>query len=455
MGVKTVQASSGLIDAADFTALAARERLLGGALSAVDLTTACLRRIAAHEDRIHAWACLDEEYALKQAAALDDYRRSGRPVGALHGLPVGIKDIIDTRDFPTENGNALDAGRRPEKDAAIVARLRAAGAVILGKTVTAECAYLAPGKTRNPHNPEHTPGGSSSGSAAAVASGMAPLAIGTQTGGSVIRPAAFCGVVGFKPSFGLIPRNGVLRTSRRLDTVGTFARTVEDAGLLADVLAGHDPVDLDTIPAAAPRILDTLLADPPVAPQLAFVKTSAWTEIDADCAEGFGELTETLGDRCDEVELPGIFAEGATAHRRIMLAEIAHNLRHYRARGAERLAGETLTAIEDGRLITATEYLAALDWRETLYAGLEAIFERYDAIVTPSAPGEAPMGLENTGSAVFNVLWSLLGVPTVSLPLLTGANGLPVGVQLVGRRDNDGRLLRTARWLVDTLAAVD
>ena len=327
--------------------------------------------------------------------------------------------------------------------------------MILGKTVTAECAYLAPGKTRNPHNPEHTPGGSSSGSAAAVASGMAPLAIGTQTGGSVIRPAAFCGVVGFKPSFGLIPRNGVLRTSRRLDTVGTFARTVEDAGLLADVLAGHDPVDLDTIPAAAPRILDTLLADPPVAPQLAFVKTSAWTEIDADCAEGFGELTETLGDRCDEVELPGIFAEGATAHRRIMLAEIAHNLRHYRARGAERLAGETLAAIEDGRLVTATEYLAALDWRETLYAGLEAIFERYDAIVTPSAPGEAPMGLENTGSAVFNVLWSLLGVPTVSLPLLTGANGLPVGVQLVGRRDNDGRLLRTARWLVDTLAAVD
>jgi Asp-tRNA(Asn)/Glu-tRNA(Gln) amidotransferase A subunit family amidase len=443
----------GTADPADLGALAAREQIGAGALRGVELTSACLRRIRAQEDKVQAWACLDERLAMEQAEQLDAYRRSGLPLGPLHGLPVGIKDIIDTGDMPTENGNALDAGRQPEADAWLVARLRSAGAVILGKTVTTECAYLAPGKTRNPHNPAHSPGGSSSGSAAAVASGMVPLAVGTQTGGSVIRPASYCGVVGFKPTFGLIPRTGVLLTSRQLDTVGTFGRTIEDAALLADVLAGHDPADPDTALSAPPKILDTALTDPPVTPQLAFIKTPAWSGIETDCAAGFAELVEALGDHCDEVELPKIFAEGSSAHRRIMLAEIAHNLRRYYDRGAKRLAEETREAIEEGRTILADDYLAARDWREALYAGLDEIFERYDAIVTPAAAGEAPAGLESTGSAAFNVLWSLLGVPAVTLPLLAGANGMPIGVQMVGRRNNDGRLLRTARWLVNSLQA--
>lgn len=438
-------------DPAAMSALAAREQIAAGALRAVELATACLRRVETLDAEVRAWAFLDGRMALDQAGRLDAYRRSGRPLGPLHGLPVGVKDIIDTKDMPTENGNTLDAGRRPEQDAWLVGRLRAAGALILGKTVTTECAYLAPGKTRNPHNIGHTPGGSSSGSAAAVASGMVPLAIGTQTGGSVIRPASYCGVVGFKPTFGLIPRTGVLRTSGRLDTVGVFGRTIEDTALLADVLAGHDPADPETAPAAPPAILDSTLTEPPVTPQLAFVKTPAWADIDADCAQGFAELVEALGDRCDEVALPEIFAEGATAHRRIMLAEIAHNLRHYYERGGERLATETRSAIEEGRLLGAVDYLAAQGWRDALYAGLDEVFERYDAIVTPAAPGEAPQGLQSTGSAVFNSLWSLLGVPAVTLPLLTGATGMPIGVQLVGRRNNDGRLLRTARWLVSTL----
>ena len=191
----------------------------------------------------------------------------------------------------------------------------------------------------------------------------------------------------------------------------------------------------------------------PVTPQLAFIKTPSWSGIEPDCAAGFAELVEALGDHCDEVDLPAIFAEGAIAHRRIMLTEIAHNLRHYYERGAERLAQETRAAIEEGRSIKAIDYLAALDWRDALYAGLEEIFERYDAIVTPAAPGEAPAGLQSTGSAAFNVLWSLTGVPAVTLPLLTGANGLPVGVQLIGQRSGDGRLMRTARWLVGALAA--
>ncbi|MGF1546257.1 MAG: amidase [Thiotrichales bacterium] len=440
-------------EATPLNALAAHERLTAGALSADELTRACLHRITALEPAVQAWTAIDEPLALARAESLDTYRRGGRPVGPLHGLPVGLKDIIDTADLPTENGNALDAGRRPTEDAWIVARLRAAGAIILGKTVSTECAYLAPAKTRNPHHPEHTPGGSSSGSAAAVASGMVPFAIGTQTGGSVIRPASFCGVVGFKPSFGLIPRTGILRTSRRLDTVGVFAHTIEDAALLADTLIGHDPDDPDSAAMAAPRLLDISRTDPPVTPQFAFIKTPAWSMIEPDAAAGFGELLEALGDRCDSVDLPPAFAEGAAAHRRIMLADIAYNLRHYYTRGATVLAAQTRAAIEEGQTVTATEYLTALDWREVLYAGLEEIFERYDAILTPAAPGEAPHGLASTGSAAFNVLWSLTGVPAITLPLLSGANGLPIGVQLIGRRHNDARLLRTARWLINALGA--
>ncbi len=440
-------------DPADLSALAAREQIAGGALRAAELTGACLKRIAEREQTVHAWTYIDEDLAMEEAQRLDALRQTGQPLGPLHGLPVGIKDIIDTRGMPTENGNALDAGRQPEQDACIVSRLRAAGALVMGKTVTTECAYLAPAKTRNPHHPEHTPGGSSSGSAAAVASGMVPLAIGTQTGGSVIRPASYCGVVGFKPTFGLIPRSGVLRTSRWLDTVGTFGRTIEDAALLADVLAGYDVADPDTQPTAPPRILDTALSDPPVAPQLAFVKTPAWAGIEPDCAQGFSELCDALGEHCDGFDLPDIYAEGALAQRRLHLAEFAYNLRRYYAQGADRLAAETRAAIEEGRAIAAADYLAALDWRQTLYAGLEEIFTRYDAIITPATTGEAPSGLGSTGSAAFNVLWTLTGVPAVTLPLLSGANGLPIGVQLVGRRHNDGRLMRTARWLVNTLAS--
>ena len=442
-----------MADPADLSAYAAREQIAGGALRTVELAGACLRRTAEREETVQAWTSIDEGLVMDQAQRLDAFRQTGHPLGPLHGLPVGIKDIVDTQDMPTENGNALDAGRQPEQDAWIVSRLRAAGALIMGKTVTTECAYLAPAKTRNPHDPGHTPGGSSSGSAAAVASGMVPLAIGTQTGGSVIRPASYCGVVGFKPTFGHIPRSGVLRTSRWLDTIGTFGRTVEDAAMLADVLAGYDAADPDTQPIAAPRILDTALSDPPVPPQLAFVKTPAWADIDADCAQGFEELCDALGERCDTFDLPGIYAEGALAQRRLHLAEFAHNLRHYYARGADQLAEETRAAIEEGREIASGDYLAALDWRDTLYTGLEEIFARYDAIITPATSGEAPAGLGSTGSAAFNVLWTLTGVPAVTLPLLSGANGLPIGVQLVGRRNNDGRLMRTARWLLNTLAS--
>src|SRR5574341_2361221 len=272
-------------------------------LTSEELVGACLERIREREPAVQAWAFLDEQHALAQARAADETRREGQPVGPLHGIPIGVKDIIDTADMPTENGTTLHAGRMPRDDAAVVARLRAAGAVILGKTVTTECAYFHPGKTRNPHNPEHTPGGSSGGSAAAGAAGMVPLALGSQTNGSTIRPAAFCGVLGFKPTHGLIPRHGILKLSRTLDHVGLFARTIEDIALLLEQLQGYDERDPDTRPRARIPFQQLASEGPPREPMLAFIKTPHWQRADADTKEAYGELVEVLGAQVEEVEL--------------------------------------------------------------------------------------------------------------------------------------------------------
>ena len=432
---------------ADLSAIEARDRMIRGEFSALALAEACLARIAEREPAVEAWAQLDPEAVRARARAVDAWRASGRPVGPLHGLPVGVKDIVDTADMPTENGTVIDQGRRPGRDATIVQRLRAAGAVIMGKTVTTELGSYHPGKTRNPHHPEHTPGGSSSGSAAAVGAGMVPLATGTQTNGSVIRPAAFCGVVGFKPSFGLIPRSGILKQAPPLDTVGVFARSVADAALLVDALAGSDSGDPDSTAAPPPRLLDTAMTEPPVTPALAFVKTPAWQTAEPETHEAFAELCDALKDICREVALPEPFSEAAGAQKTLMLAGIARNYGPYYDRARDRLSPAMRKMIEEGRAVSAIDYLAALDWQKALYAGLEPLFDRYDAIVTPAAPGEAPHGLHSTGNPAFNGLWTFCGVPAVTLPLMQGPRGLPVGVQLVGRRGEDGRLLRTARWL--------
>ncbi len=437
-------------DIANLGAAALREKLARGDLKAVDVAVACLQRIEADEPRVQAWAFLDRDLVMQQAEAADQRRAEGRSLGPLHGLPVGVKDIIDTADMPTENGTIIDAGRRPSEDATIVARLRATGAIVMGKTVTTELANYWPGKTRNPHDPERTPGGSSSGSAAAVAAGMVPLAIGTQTFGSVIRPASFCGVVGFKPTHGLIPRTGVLLLSAPLDTIGVFANSIGDAALLVDALAGHDAGDPATRVAAPPRLSGVAESDPPAGPKLAFVKTPAWGEAETATKEGFGELVEVLGEACTEVSLPDPFTDWPTAHRILMQAEMARNLETYYRR-KEGLSEQITSALESGMAIGATDYLAALACREMLSSELDRLLDRYDAIITPAAAGEAPEGLASTGNPIFNGLWTLCGVPAVTLPLLTGPNNLPVGVQLVGRRGEDGRLLRTARWLSEAL----
>ncbi len=425
-----------------------------GGLSSEELVQACLERWREIEPTVQAWTFLDEEHALAQARAADELRRSGQAIGALCGLPVGVKDIIDTADMPTENGTVLHQGRTPRADAAVVARLRAAGAVIMGKTVTTECAYFHPGKTRNPHNPEHTPGGSSSGSAAAVAAGMAPLALGSQTNGSVIRPAAFCGAYGFKPSHGLIPRTGILKLSRTLDHVGVFARTLGDIALLAEQLTGYDEGDPDTRPRARVPFGAIAAEEPPIPPVIAFIKTPHWERLDAEAKEAFGELVEALGDRVEEVELFASAAEAWDWHKTIMEAEMAANLEREWRDGRERLSDQLRALIERGREVRAVDYQHAVARIAPMQESFEELFtQRYDAILTPAAPGAAPKGLESTGDPVFCTLWTLAGLPALSLPLLKAANGLPIGVQLVGRRNYDARLLRCARWLVAKVAA--
>ncbi|MBA4038352.1 MAG: amidase, partial [Bradyrhizobium sp.] len=337
-----------------------------GRFSSADLVGDCLRCIGEVDGNIEAWSFLDRDYAMRQAEAADDRRKQGKATGPLHGVPVGIKDIFDTGDMPTEFGSKLWAGRTPRRDAAAVARLRAAGAVILGKTVTTEYAYFNPGKTRNPHNPDHTPGGSSSGSAAAVASLMVPGAIGSQTNGSVIRPAAFCGVVGFKPTHGLIPRSGALLLSRALDHVGVFARSVEDAALLAQILAGFDEEDPDTRPLAQPPFVDVAASEPPLPPRLAFVRSPSWKHAEKVTAEAFAELVETLGEQISEVEIGPGFDRAIDMHRTVMEVEMAHNLHRDFEQGSDSLSPVLRELIERGRKVLAVDYTRALAGSATL-----------------------------------------------------------------------------------------
>jgi Asp-tRNA(Asn)/Glu-tRNA(Gln) amidotransferase A subunit family amidase len=424
-----------------------------GALSAEDYSRACLDRIGAIDREVKAFVHLDREHALTQARALDERRARGRPLGPLHGIPVALKDIIDTADYPTEFGSPLAAGRRPTRDATVVARLRASGAVILGKTVTTEFAYYHPGATRNPHDATRTPGGSSSGSAAAVAANMVPLALGSQTNGSVIRPGAFCGVFAVKPSHGLVSRAGVLPLSRTLDHVGAFARSLADLALILEVLAGHDPADPDTRPLASVHFRAVQSERSPVPPRFAFVRTPVWDKADADTKAAFERLAAGLGASSATVDLPQSMIQAWQVHRTIMATEMAHNLAPLIGRGEPSEVMRKLLA--HGRSVSAVDYLAALAKPAQYRAAITELFDQYDAIITPAAPGVAPQGLSATGDPTFCTLWTLTGLPAVALPLLTGQGGLPLGVQLVGAPGQDACLLRTAGALVAMLSAAE
>jgi Asp-tRNA(Asn)/Glu-tRNA(Gln) amidotransferase A subunit family amidase len=437
-----------LVDITSLTAAQALAALRDGRTSAEELVRGCLERIRADEARVQAWAFVDETRALEQARNVDRVRREGHATGPLHGLPVGVKDVIDTADMPTEDGTALHAGRRPDYDAVVVERLRSAGAIILGKTVTTELATYAPGKTRNPVNPEHTPGGSSSGSAAAVAAHMVPVALGTQTNGSVIRPAAFCGVYGYKPTFGLVPRHGILEQSRPLDQVGFFARTVEDLALIAEPLMGYDERDPDTKPIARPNLREVTLQEPPLPPLFAFTRTPNWDDAEEQTRLALDEVAQALGEQAKPFTVPSAFRDAWRWHATVMEADLARNLDDLYERGPDGLSETLRSQIERGRRITAVDYNNAVARIRATSVAFEEVFDRCDVILTAAAAGPAPRGLESTGSPAFCTLWTFAGMPAVTLPLLRAEDGMPMGIQLVGRRGDDARLLRTARWLV-------
>jgi len=436
---------------ANTTALSLIDRQKNGELSALEIAEAYIGQVEAKEPSIKAFSWFDANYVRDQAKQLDQYRLRGMPLGPLHGIPVALKDIIDTKSIPTENGTQIDSGRVPTKDAVIVERLRSAGAIIFGKTRTTELAFLEPCETTNPVNPDRTPGGSSSGSAAAVAAGMVPVAIGTQTGGSIIRPASFCGVHAIKPSFGLIPRTGLLMQSPTLDTLGVFAGSIEDLALITDVLAGYDDRDKQMEPTPTPQTLEVCLNRVPVTPTFALVEPPHFDKASKDMRGAFEELGEFLGDQAFLTTLPTAFNEAIRGREVINFAEMAKCYYRYRRDHSDQLSKLVLSAIEEGEKLSARDYISSLDWRDILNAALEELFERCDALIIPSALGGAP-GRETTGDAVFNGIWTLAGTPVVNIPVFEDSDGMPMGIQVIGPKGDDARLLRTARWLSESLS---
>ncbi len=426
----------------------ALEGLQAGRFTSEALVRACLAHIEKLEPRIEAWAWLDSEVALKNARQADHHRSAGK-TGALLGVPVGVKDIIDVRGVPTRMGSSAFDDYVPDKSARVVRRLEEAGAVMLGKTVTAELAYLTPGKTRNPRNPAHTPGGSSSGSAAAVAAHAVPAAIGTQTNGSVIRPAAFCGCVGYKPSAGLVSRAGILKFSHTLDQVGVFARDVADVAVLASALIGHAADDPDTLSdfALVPKNLDPAPLFQP--PKLAAVRTPVWNLADAAQQNNFTQSIAVLrkaGAAVETVTLPDSFGQAHDILRSIMQYEGARALAALQTQIRERLSAAINRLIDDGLRITEAAYHAALEARTRLQGEINELLHRYDALLTPPARGEAPSTLDSTGDPAFCTIWTLCGLPALTLPSGLGAHGLPLGLQIVSGYLQDARLLQVAQW---------
>ena len=407
-------------------------------MSALEAVEASLAAIEARDGTLHAWKAVDAEFARRQARALDAGARRGPHLGPLHGVPVGVKDIFDTADLPTEYGSPIYKGHRPAADAACVAAARAAGAVILGKTVTTEFATMVPAATVHPRNPKHTPGGSSSGSAAAVAAGMVRFAYGTQTVGSIIRPAAYCGVVGYKPSHGMLSRSGMKMGAETLDTAGVIARNVEDAALLAG--------------ASAMRT-DLLERHPLENPRLGVCRSPNWHHMSPAGAAAFDSAARRLvakGAHLVDMELA--FDELDAAASTILVYEMARGLAHEVAHHRARISPILLERIDAGATMPYRKYLQAMQYASNCRRKLVDQAGDVDAIFTPSATGEAPLGLASTGNTAMNRLWTLLHGPCVTVPAGDGPGGLPLGVQVVGIPGSDARTLAVARWVEHALA---
>jgi amidase len=422
----------------ELSASVAAARIRSGELTSESLVRACLARIEARDGDVGAWQYLDADLAIEQARAAD--RSQVR--GPLHGVPIGVKDIIDTVDMPTTLGSAIYAGRRPLWDAACVAAIRAAGAIVLGKTVTTEFAYFQPGKTRNPHDLRHTPGGSSSGSAAAVADLMVPLALGSQTAASVIRPAAFCGVFGYKASFGELSLSGIRPFAQSLDTLGILARSVDDIALLRGILLGAmDSAALEPLPAP---------------PKLGVCRTAQWA-LAEPCTrlavEAAAERSRRAGARVADVTLPLHFASLIDAQKTIMAYEAASNYLFETTRLAHQLSDAFRALTDSGARTSRESYLDAKRAVAAASADLESLIGDYDALITPATIGEAPPAETGTGDPIMSRMWTALHVPSLAVPVSRGPQGLPVGVQLIALQGADALLLQVGRWVGEALAA--
>ncbi len=391
-----------------------------GELDADALIRSCFERIAARDADVQAWAWLDEKLAFSQVRMAH---------GPLRGLPVGAKDIFDTHDLPTEYGSRIYRGHRPRADAATVALTRRAGGVVLGKTVTAEFATFVPGATRNPHDLSRTPGGSSSGSAAAVADFMVPLAFGTQTAGSLIRPASYCGIVGYKPTFNLLPRAGVKPGADSFDTVGVYGRSVEDVAFFAAALTGRS--DLETKAIRKPRI--------------GLCRTYEWDRAQPEMRQALEDAARRLGAK--DAELPRPFEGLRASHTAILWYEVARSLADEYSRFPELLDPALRERCAAGFALDAQEYLRARQHAARCRANLAEAFGDCDVLLAPAATGEAPAGLASTGDVSMNVVWTLLHAPCVSVPAANSPNGMPLGLQVVGRIGDDARTLACAEWI--------
>jgi Asp-tRNA(Asn)/Glu-tRNA(Gln) amidotransferase A subunit family amidase len=432
------------------SALSLVERMRGGHTTAVTVVRPSLERIKALEPDVRAFAHFDPAAAVAAAERADKQRALGDPPGPLHGLPVAVKDIIDTADFPTEHGGEIFLGRRPGRDATIVKRLRAAGAIVIGKTVTSQYALFVPGPTRNPRDLTRTPGGSSSGSAAAVAAGFVPVALGTQTNGSVIRPASYCGIVGFKPSLGVLPRTGVLRHAALIDHPGVFAGSVADAAFVVDAIAGEDVEDSlsRNLPAA---LLDAAL-DRDKTPRLAFAFGPFESRAEPATREALKSFLARLPLRVDAIELGPEFAVAEATLRALMCAGVAESLGPDIDAAADRVPELVVRLVKEGRALSAVDLLAAWTRRDMLRSELIVRLSEYDAVLTFASTGPAPPASDGTGDPIFATLWTLIGAPAYSLPLLRSASGLPIGLQAVGAPGRDVELTSAAAWLMRVTA---
>ena len=430
-------------DSCKINATEAAVRMASGELTSVQLVESCLERIQAREGEVGAWAHLDEDMALNAARVAD----ATEPKSPFHGIPFGVKDIIDTADLPTECGTPIRAGRRPTEDAACVARMKAAGAVMMGKTVTTEYALYHPGKTRNPLNLAHTPGGSSSGSAAAVADSMVPVAFGSQTSGSLIRPAAFCGICAFKPTRGITDISGMLQLEPDFDTLGYMGRNFDDLATFFAIVHDHTPRSLPDGIGRKPRF--------------GLCRTPMWPHAEQasiDAVEEAAEQLRSIGADVQEVRLPPSFDGLLETHASILKAALTRSLREDYRHHQDRMSPVLREMIEAGFAVPKDQEKALRSHAGKCRAAINHAFGDRDAFLCPSVVGEAPKGISATGSPVFQAMWTLLNVPIAGIPGAVGPAGLPVGIQFVGRRGDDETILRLGKWfhtrrIADSLSA--